>query len=232
MIIVNRFVQSVERFYWYLYSHIWDQYLESPEFSQNVDNILTCLIQNKQNEHEKILDLGCGTGTYSIQLAEMGFHVVGIDFSAKMLKKAQKKSKPISNHSPSFIQMDLNKIHHFPTDEFHQVLCIHTFQNVKDPFQFLQQVKRIVKPGGLLLILVKDPWQRKQTKVELRLSMIKIVIKLLKKLLSWVKHKQQYTKEELISLLVNAGFEYVKECPFSGAMAILFRVMAEVKPGC
>ncbi|WP_132029753.1 class I SAM-dependent methyltransferase, partial [Keratinibaculum paraultunense] len=41
----------------------------------------------------KVLDVGCGTGNFSIKLAKMGCEVVGIDVSKEMLKVAEEKAK-------------------------------------------------------------------------------------------------------------------------------------------
>jgi 2-polyprenyl-3-methyl-5-hydroxy-6-metoxy-1,4-benzoquinol methylase len=40
----------------------------------------------------KILDIGCGTGRHSIELAKRGYNITGIDFSDSMLKRAKEKS--------------------------------------------------------------------------------------------------------------------------------------------
>ena len=45
------------------------------------------------NKSLKILDVGCGTGRHSIELARRGYHVIGIDLSDSMLKRAQEKAK-------------------------------------------------------------------------------------------------------------------------------------------
>lgn len=47
----------------------------------------------KKEKNAKILDLGCGTGKYSILLAEEGYSVQGVDFSKEMLAVAKKKAR-------------------------------------------------------------------------------------------------------------------------------------------
>ncbi len=45
------------------------------------------------NKNLKILDIGCGTGRHSIELAKRGYDVTGIDLSDSLLKKARQKSE-------------------------------------------------------------------------------------------------------------------------------------------
>ena len=53
----------------------------------------------------KILDMGCGTGNFSIKLAEKGCHVTGADISDEMLKIARKKASKL-NHEIEFFNME------------------------------------------------------------------------------------------------------------------------------
>jgi len=47
----------------------------------------------RYNKDLKILDIGCGTGRHSIELAKRGYNITGIDLSDSMLKKAKEKAK-------------------------------------------------------------------------------------------------------------------------------------------
>ena len=44
------------------------------------------------NKATKILDIGCGTGRHSIELAKRGYQVTGIDLSESQLKRAKEKA--------------------------------------------------------------------------------------------------------------------------------------------
>lgn len=78
----------------------WSQFFEShaASYDQNpftfntvaeVDFLLSLFPLTKGMS---ILDIGCGTGRHSIELAKRGFRVTGLDFSAAMLGKARKKA--------------------------------------------------------------------------------------------------------------------------------------------
>lgn len=45
------------------------------------------------NKYLRILDIGCGTGRHSTELAKRGYHVTGIDLSDSMLEKAGENAK-------------------------------------------------------------------------------------------------------------------------------------------
>lgn len=68
------------------------------------------------NKSFRILDIGCGTGRHSIELAKRGYTVVGIDLSESMLKRAKEKATN-ENVRIDFIQAELNGL--FPL--FHSV---------------------------------------------------------------------------------------------------------------
>jgi 2-polyprenyl-3-methyl-5-hydroxy-6-metoxy-1,4-benzoquinol methylase len=57
----------------------------------------------------KILDIGCGTGRHSIELAKRGYKVTGIDFSEAQLKKAREKAE-IEGVKVDFIQKDAREL--------------------------------------------------------------------------------------------------------------------------
>src|SRR3954464_3180726 len=47
----------------------------------------------KRNKPGKALDLGCGTGVYSVYMARQGYDVTGLDFISKALQMARERSQ-------------------------------------------------------------------------------------------------------------------------------------------
>jgi len=71
----------------------------------------------------KILDVGCGSGRHSIELAKRGFNVVGIDPSRAMITEANSRSSGIWGQ-PTFIQA---RAEDFTTqDQFDAAICLFT----------------------------------------------------------------------------------------------------------
>ncbi len=98
----------------------------------------------------KVLDAGCGTGNFSQKLAAKGAEVTAVDISAKMLKKAKDKLHQKSCQI-DFLQADLHKLP-FPDKRFDAVLSMAVFEFFNDPQPVFDELFRVLKPGGNLLI--------------------------------------------------------------------------------
>lgn len=75
-------------FFWWRYARGnagWDTGIIPPE--------LVSLIESRQITPGRAVDLGCGTGTNAVYLAQQGWSVVGIDFLASPIRAAQRKAR-------------------------------------------------------------------------------------------------------------------------------------------
>lgn len=104
----------------------------------------------KINEGMKILDIGCGTGNFSIKLAERGCHVTGIDVSEEMLKIARKKAYE-KKLDIDFINMDVKNLK-FADNEFNAAISMAAFEFIDDISKVTDEIFRTVKAGGQILI--------------------------------------------------------------------------------
>ncbi|MBT3274527.1 MAG: class I SAM-dependent methyltransferase [Spirochaetales bacterium] len=64
---------------------------------------ITGFLAENLNTGRRVLDLACGTGAYSLELANLGFEVTGIDLDRAMIEKAKSKN----NGSVSFLAADM-----------------------------------------------------------------------------------------------------------------------------
>ncbi|MBN1861449.1 MAG: class I SAM-dependent methyltransferase [Candidatus Thermoplasmatota archaeon] len=96
----------------------------------------------------KILDIGCGTGRHSIELAKRGYHVTGIDLSESMLKRAEENAK---KHN-ILVRFEKHDARHLPfTSEFDVVimLCEGGFSLMETDemnFRILENASQALKP--------------------------------------------------------------------------------------
>lgn len=102
----------------------------------------------------RIADLGCGTGTLSVLLAEAGHEVDGLDTSPRMIELAERKAGSIAG--VRFAQADAFDP---PLAEaaYDAVLCRHVLWAMPDPAAAVMHWLRLLTPTGRLL-LVEGRW--------------------------------------------------------------------------
>jgi malonyl-CoA O-methyltransferase len=107
--------------------------------------ILRKLLGNVKGK--KILDVGCGTGRHAIALAKDGASVTGVDFAEAMLVAARAKADGLD---VCFLAGELQSI---PLQEqFDVVLCSLVFNHVEDLVPGFQEMSRLVRPGGRIIV--------------------------------------------------------------------------------
>jgi len=85
---------------WYetLFENYADKYEKEPYTKGTIGECDFIEKEIGYNKDLKILDIGCGTGRHSIELAKRGYNVFGIDLSDSMLQKAQENAKRENVH--------------------------------------------------------------------------------------------------------------------------------------
>jgi ubiquinone/menaquinone biosynthesis C-methylase UbiE len=104
----------------------------------------------KMEEGMKILDVGCGTGNFSVKLAKMGCRVTGIDVSDEMLSIARNKAKD-QNLNIDFQKMDVYDLK-FDDNEYDAVISMAAFEFILEPKKALAELFRVVKLNGQVLV--------------------------------------------------------------------------------
>ena len=99
------------------------------------------------------LDLACGTGDIAFELAERGAHVTGLDITHRMLQLAQQKTG--GPRRVRFVTGDMMALP-FPDVSFDLVTTGYGIRNVPRIEPALAEIRRVLKPGGLLLSLDFD----------------------------------------------------------------------------
>jgi len=115
-------------------------------------------IMNFQPDHQ-ILDLCCGQGRHSIELADNNFkNIYGLDRSRFLIQKAKANAKK-SGVSCKFREGDARKLPYAP-DTFDFVMILGNsfgyFESINDDLLVLKEVFRVLKPWGKILIDITD----------------------------------------------------------------------------
>ena len=149
----------------------------------------------------QIIDVGCGSGIYSVHFAKKGFATYGVDFSRQMIHDAIKRS----NHervNAHFFVADVENLP-FKSEKFDVGLIIEVLQNIEHPEGIIREVHRVMKNNAKLVIVIlnkNSPLRLKGRCVDF-LRMITNSKKLPLK---------RYTIPHLTKILTNEGYKEIR----------------------
>lgn len=110
-----------------------------------------------------LLDLACGSGSLSLELAARGMEVIGVDGSEDMLSLAQEKALA-SGFSPLFLHQDMRALDLYGTVDG-AICALDSLNHVLDTASLAAVFQRLflfIEPGGLLLFDVNTPYKHRR----------------------------------------------------------------------
>lgn len=99
----------------------------------------------------RVLEVGAGTGRYSVALAKEGYDVSAVELVERNLEKLRENAKGLENLAA--VQGDATNLGAFPDDAFDAVLTLGPMYHLYAPEDWnraLDEAIRVTKPGGLL----------------------------------------------------------------------------------
>jgi len=154
----------------------------------------------------ELIEFGCGAGFFTKDIAANASYVMATDLSDEMLAIARTQLEDLQNVTVE--KADCEKTD-FPDGKFSSVFMANLVHVIENPLITLQESYRILKDGGLLLVISYTPYGVK------RFEKIKMVIRFMRK---WGKPPGCYrslSPDELRSLVESAGFQ-VEEVQLMG----------------
>jgi D-alanine-D-alanine ligase len=212
--------------------------VEDKQITRTEANLFTDIL--KLQKDDKILDLCCGQGRHSMELAEQGFTSVdGLDRSRYLIQRAKAVARK-DEINVKFREGDARRLP-YGTDSFDAVMILGNsfgyFETIHDDVRILKEVFRVLKPYGKVLIDITDgtflrehfeprswEWIDKKHFVcrERSLSLDKQRL-ITREIVNHVENgvivdqfygERLYSKESIQELLRTAGFkETNRECP-------------------
>jgi ubiquinone/menaquinone biosynthesis C-methylase UbiE len=108
---------------------------------------------------DKILDLGCGAGVVSEKLIEAGYTVCAVDRSQDMLEHTRKRLSRLPQERYELKQGTCESVP-YPDNYFDTILCVGVFGYIDDVVGALLEIRRVLRPGGTVLISVRNSYNR------------------------------------------------------------------------
>ncbi|MFG2637178.1 class I SAM-dependent methyltransferase [Streptomyces sp. NPDC048362] len=107
--------------------------------------------------HMRILDIGCGPGTITADLAELvpDGRLTGVDHAPGILEQARATAAARGLGNVDFAVADVHALD-YPDDTFCVVHAHQVLQHVGDPVRALREMHRVTKPGGFIAVRDAD----------------------------------------------------------------------------
>ncbi|HEX9052851.1 MAG TPA: class I SAM-dependent methyltransferase [Anaeromyxobacter sp.] len=103
-----------------------------------------------------VLDVGCGDGTYAVLLAGLGARVTGLDASIPALRAAAARAAAASTRV-SLVAADAGRLP-FEAGTFDLVIAVTALCFVPDPERSVEEIARVLRPGGRLVVGELGRW--------------------------------------------------------------------------
>ena len=214
---MREFGRRARRLFWSIYGrHVWDTQ-NTRHSDHTILQTIHLLVALGARPGDSVLDVGCGTGNYVAALAAAGFRVAGLDYAPGMLERSRSKIDPAISQAVSLLAADLAAPLPFTEEGFDHAIAISVLQALPDPLMALGEIRRVLRPGGTLVILhVPAPSTQGQSlrrTIRQRMDMMtkksigRTAMVVLKTTAERMRLTRYWTPEELTEMLVAAGFQ-------------------------
>jgi len=116
-----------------------------------LDSFLISILNQEKIDHSKnlsVLELGCGNGSFSHVISEMGFNVTAVDDSQSGITEAKKAFPQIK-----FIQQSIYEISETELNNLYDiVIAIEVIEHLMYPSMLIKQANKYLKTGGMLIL--------------------------------------------------------------------------------
>ncbi len=108
-------------------------------------------------EADRVLDVGCGGGVFLDMALTRGCLAAGLDHSPDMVAETRRRNADaVANGRLEVLQGDAAALP-FPAGAFTRVFCLHAFFFFPQPRAAIEEMARVVAPGGLVAIITAPP---------------------------------------------------------------------------
>ena len=136
-----------------LIAHVYDEINGEIDYSAWADFIEKNVRDNTDTRPELVLDLGCGTGRMTLELARRGYDMTGVDYSEEMLAVARTNAEAEGLDGILWLSQDFAELDLYGTVDL-AVSCLDCLNHITSPAQLshvLSLVHNFLIPDGLFI---------------------------------------------------------------------------------
>jgi len=133
------------------YSAYYDLLYQNKDYDAEADYV-TSIIRKFNPEYQSILEIGCGTGKHAASFSKLGFDVMGIDKSSRMIQIAKKNQPWLDFQIADIRYYDAYRKYDAVTALFHVISYLTTDDDLQ---KAINSISKSLRTGG---IFVFDCW--------------------------------------------------------------------------
>ena len=195
------------RRFWNRYAWLYDW--EVLRFSRNAYNEMYRRMKQALTKDMDVLELATGTGLISLNIADAVHSIEATDYSPKMIETAKKKDVPPNVH---FSIEDATALT-FKDHSFDAVIISNALHIMPDPGKALAEIKRVLKPKGLLIAPNFTHGHLKDSSWNLSAALLKLV---------GFETYEKWLPEEYVAFINSHGFVVKDWCVLKAAFPLVY----------
>ena len=145
-----------------VFAKYYDELTANIDYKKRSEYFNSIIKKYKKTDGAVLLDLACGTGSISVEMAKLGYDVIGIDNSVEMLCIASQKNYE-NNLAIQFICQDMRNIDLYGSVDI--TICaldsINHLNSLKDVKSVFKKVSEFTEPDGLLIFDINTIYKHK-----------------------------------------------------------------------
>lgn len=104
--------------------------------------------------HGTVLDVGCGTGAFTMGLCRMGYSAIGLTWDEADTRKARERAEMIKAVNCTFSIQDVRNLDERKDliEQFDYVICTENIEHILNDQKLMQDMSNCLKPGGKLFL--------------------------------------------------------------------------------
>jgi ubiquinone/menaquinone biosynthesis C-methylase UbiE len=101
---------------------------------------------------DRLLEVGCTAGTYTMYLARDGYDITGLDISSESIAAARVVAQDRGLSTAHFVASDVDDMRDIPDNAFDGAFSFSTLRYLPDPVRSLTEIRRVLRPGARVVV--------------------------------------------------------------------------------